>query len=157
MSWRLEGSVSVSCSARDFYSGVAVWLERPNVVNKRLLGAVTHFQTDYLKLVHLADAKVKEVGVTTPGCTKGGTVDRRETDSVVYKQPENKQIDSIVLSELLQVSRLVTEESVTGAPFNGKCLIRELLPKMRNMPQSLEAVIISKITVWLMGISALLN
>ena len=38
--WREVGSLETSCSAADFLSGVEVWVKRPQVVNRRLLGAV---------------------------------------------------------------------------------------------------------------------
>lgn len=39
-SWREEGGMETNCSASEFLSGVDVWVKRPQVVNKRLLGAV---------------------------------------------------------------------------------------------------------------------
>lgn len=41
MSWVGLSELKVICSVDNFYCGVNVWLQRPNVVNKRLLGAVT--------------------------------------------------------------------------------------------------------------------
>ena len=38
--WRETGSLETSCSAANFLSGVEVWLKRPQVINRRLLGAV---------------------------------------------------------------------------------------------------------------------
>ena len=38
--WQEIGGLETSCSARDFLSGVDVWVKRPQVVNRRLLGAV---------------------------------------------------------------------------------------------------------------------
>ena len=39
--WREVGGLETNCSAGDFLSGVDVWITRPQVVNRRLLGAVT--------------------------------------------------------------------------------------------------------------------
>ena len=38
--WTCISECEVACSGADFHSGVEVWLRRPNVVNKRVLGAV---------------------------------------------------------------------------------------------------------------------
>ena len=38
--WREIGSVEANFSAVDFLSGVDVWVKRPQVVNRRLVGAV---------------------------------------------------------------------------------------------------------------------
>ena len=38
--WREVGALETTCSAEDFLSGVEVWVTRPQVVNRRLLGAV---------------------------------------------------------------------------------------------------------------------
>lgn len=39
-SWREIESLETGCDAADFLSGVEVWIKRPQVVNRRLLGAV---------------------------------------------------------------------------------------------------------------------
>ena len=38
--WREIGYLETSCGTEDFLSGLEVWLKRPQVVNRRLLGAV---------------------------------------------------------------------------------------------------------------------
>lgn len=38
--WREIGGLETNCGASDFLSGVDVWVKRPQVVNRRLLGAV---------------------------------------------------------------------------------------------------------------------
>lgn len=38
--WREIEGLETNCSANDFLSGVEVWVKRPQVVNRRLLGAV---------------------------------------------------------------------------------------------------------------------
>lgn len=38
--WREIGGLETKCSASDFLSGVDVWVRRPQVINKRVLGAV---------------------------------------------------------------------------------------------------------------------
>ena len=40
MEWIKFASVETACSKEDFFSGVEVWLTRPHVVNRRLLGSV---------------------------------------------------------------------------------------------------------------------
>lgn len=44
MSWVLKHSLKASCSVGDFYSGVEVWVRRPNVVNRKLLGSVVRLE-----------------------------------------------------------------------------------------------------------------
>lgn len=42
--WELQHSLETSCSSEDFYSGVDVWIRRPNVINRKLLGAVIRLE-----------------------------------------------------------------------------------------------------------------
>jgi hypothetical protein len=42
--WKLKGSVTASCTEEEFYSGVDVWVRRPNVVNRKLLGAMIQLE-----------------------------------------------------------------------------------------------------------------
>lgn len=44
MTWELKRSLKASCSVEDFYSGVDVWVKRPNVVNRKLIGAVIRLE-----------------------------------------------------------------------------------------------------------------
>lgn len=37
-------SLEAACSSEDFYSGVDVWIRRPNVINRKLLGAVIRLE-----------------------------------------------------------------------------------------------------------------
>ena len=37
--WREIGSLDTTCGPEDFISGLEVWVKRPQVVNRRLLGA----------------------------------------------------------------------------------------------------------------------
>ena len=39
-SWREMGRLETNCSASDFLLGVEVWVKRPQVVNRRVLGAL---------------------------------------------------------------------------------------------------------------------
>ena len=41
---KLQCSLQTACSSADFYSGVDVWIRRPNVVNRKLLGSVTSLE-----------------------------------------------------------------------------------------------------------------
>lgn len=46
MSWELKPSLTLetSCSSEEFYSGVDVWIRRPNVINRKLLGAMVRLE-----------------------------------------------------------------------------------------------------------------
>ena len=46
VSFRLIASALVECSVEDFVSSLNVWIHRPQVVNKRLLGAVVKEERD---------------------------------------------------------------------------------------------------------------
>jgi len=40
MAWTVLSTADASCSVEDFFAGVDVWMKRPQVVNRRLLGAI---------------------------------------------------------------------------------------------------------------------
>lgn len=42
--WQLKHSLETSCSSEELYSGVDVWIKRPNVINRKLLGAVIRLE-----------------------------------------------------------------------------------------------------------------
>lgn len=44
MSWNHKQSVRVQCSVPGFHAGVEVWICRPNVVDKKVLGAVVQLE-----------------------------------------------------------------------------------------------------------------
>lgn len=45
MTWQLKArSVHVRCSVPGFHAGVEVWIRRPNVVDKKLLGSVMQLE-----------------------------------------------------------------------------------------------------------------
>lgn len=55
MSWKLNHSFETSCSSEAFYSGVDVWTRRPNVVNRKLLGAVVRLEAALSPVWHSLD------------------------------------------------------------------------------------------------------
>ena len=44
MPWELKHRLKASCSMKEFYSGMEVWVRRPNVVNRKLLGAMVRLE-----------------------------------------------------------------------------------------------------------------
>lgn len=44
MSWELTLSLDTLCSVSGFHAGVEVWIRRPNVVDKKVLGAVVELE-----------------------------------------------------------------------------------------------------------------
>ena len=141
MSWRIEAEQPVTCSVGDFYSGASVWLQRPNVVNRRLLGAVILYENESIRPNTDTDT------VDTLNCPKGDIFGRRDIKDLCQSEEyhaEDKQIGPHVLSQLQCVLRMVASERRDGTVSNGRCIVREILPKMRNMPEGLEAVIIGK-------------
>lgn len=148
MSWRLEAERTVTCSVSDFYSGVNVWLQRPNVVNRRLLGAVILYENKSPRHIHpVTDEPVTLDTVDMFNCPKGDIVSGCDTKNVFQSeqfQIKEQQIGPHVMPQLQCVLKMVASERGDKTVRNDRCIIREMLPKMRNMPASLEAVIIGK-------------
>ena len=85
------------CGAADFLSGVSVWLRRPQVVNRRLVGA-TLVRGDWEKVEEVAKAARRETGKA---------VERRNCVFVRELLPRSKSVPlkrervSVCLSESL--------------------------------------------------------
>lgn len=103
MNWSIAAEEIVSCSVSGFYSGVDVWLTRPQVLNRRLLGCV----------------EVYASGSTTHATGNG---DREEA-----------------------VSRYRELLNACEVGDNSRVLVRQLLPRLKNMAESLEGVIIGRL------------
>lgn len=116
MRWVTICECAASCSIEDFYSGVDVWLKRPNVVNKRLLGAVIVAEDD-----KISTESALEVSVD-------GDVERGRQSMVVLAHLYCKELQREGESEV-QSAVLI------------KGMVRELLPKMRSSSRGLEAVL----------------
>ena len=113
MNWITLCEHAASCSVEDFYSGVDVWLKRPNVVNKRLLGAVIVAENDRISL----------------GGSVDGDVVRGRQSMVVLAQLYCKELHNGEGDPEVQ----------SAASLKG--MVRELLPKMRSSSRGLEAVL----------------
>ncbi len=116
MSWKVQAEKIVSCAATDFYSGVEVWLTRPQVINRRLLGCVEVYSS------HAMEHTTTHVHIND-GCGA--------SSEVLYGD---------CLSSL--VSCVLSEEG--GA--RSRVIVRRMLPRMRNMAESLEAVVIGRLS-----------
>lgn len=119
MSWTSLYEHAASCSVEDFYSGVDVWLKRPNVVNKRLLGAVIVAEDDKI----------------STECTL-----EIDDDGMV----RGRHASMAVLAELYcrELQRAGSEDnSEVQSTVLLKGMVRELLPKMRSSSRGLEAVL----------------
>ena len=131
MSWELLGERQVACSVENFYSSVNVWLKRPNVVNRRLLGAVEV-------------TGVEEICLSTISPLKNGEDDEvrgrqlLRTLALLYDTETRAESDSVDKA---------SENSLRGgsAPVKLKGTLRQLLPKMRSSPKGWEAVLIDEV------------
>ena len=122
MSWKAEAECTVSCSVQDFYCGVDVWLERPQVVNRRLLGCVT---------VHKRQLDQ----------------DTSRTLSLHSSDDQHQSLSEESLRVLDHLVRCVCEE-VEGT-CHGDVIVRRLLPRMKRMEEGLEVVVIGEgVRVW---------
>lgn len=63
--WKLCSSLETSCSGEDFFSGVDVWVRRPNVVNRKLVGVVNLLEAStspvWGRLAHTDPVTVREL------------------------------------------------------------------------------------------------
>ena len=72
--WQLHSSFEVSCSTEEFFSGVDVWVRRPNVLNRKLVGVVCVHEAplsvpDWTHLVsegHGGPVSVSQLSETAP-------------------------------------------------------------------------------------------
>lgn len=119
MSWVTVCEYAASCSVEDFYSGVEVWLKRPNVVNKRLLGAVIVAEND-----KISTERTLEVN------EDGGMVRGRHSSMAVLAQLYCKELQ-----------RTEEGDSEVQSTVLLKRVVRELLPKMRSSSRGMEAVL----------------
>lgn len=116
MSWVTICECVASCSVEDFYSGVDVWLKRPNVVNKRLLGAIIVAEGDKISTESAPEVSVDD------------DMERGRQSMVVLAQLYCKELQREGDSEV-QSAVLI------------KGMVRELLPKMRSSSRGLEAIL----------------
>lgn len=88
MPWRLVHSLKTTCSGGDFYSSVDVWIRRPNVVNRKLLGAVIRL----------------EAPLSPAWASKDPIADGHVTVGELHQEPEQGGVASgsrVVVRELL--------------------------------------------------------
>lgn len=137
MEWIKFASVETACSKEDFFSGVEVWLTRPHVVNRRLLGSVV--------LQEEAVERGREWGWLGrvregTGCTGRG---REDCDS---SSPTGCMPAGITSHSSGGTGQLLPNMEVspppTGPPL--RCLVRELLPRLRSLPPGREAVVVGE-------------
>ena len=74
--WKEVGGVETDCSAAEFLSGVAVWVRRPQVVNRRLVGAVL-VEGDWEKVEEMAEREFDEAVETRNGVFVRELIPRR--------------------------------------------------------------------------------
>lgn len=115
--WREVGALETTCSAEDFLSGVEVWVTRPQVVNRRLLGAV-----------------IVEGG----GAKAGEKVERRIGKEKEHSQPTLTAQSPDVCSHDNECAAVSGGLSWCGG--RDSCTVRELLPRMRSMEPRREGV-----------------
>jgi hypothetical protein len=120
MSWATLCESAASCSVKDFYSGVEVWLKRPNVVNKRLLGAVIVAEND--KISTECTAEVND----------GGMVRGRQSMAVLAQ---------LYCKDLQRAEEGSPGDSEIQSTALLKGVVRELLPKMRSSSRGFEVVL----------------
>ncbi len=109
MSWTTAAEEIVTCPVSGFYSGVDVWLKRPQVLNRRLLGCVEVYTSPDTSPATILELEAK--------CNGHGAL---------YRE--------VLLSGI-----------VCEGGGNSCVVVRRLLPRMRNMAESLEGVVIGKL------------
>lgn len=128
--WVVISEHKAACSVDNFYSGFKVWLERPNVVNKRLLGAVTVIQEQEI----------------CPTAQATGSSDEERGRHVLsalsrlYFEEERRIAGSEACGDESRGRGEVPDGSGVGLMV--KASLRQLLPKMRGAPKGFEAVLV---------------
>ena len=120
-SWELKRSLETPCTPEGFHLGLDVWVRRPNVVNRKLLGAVTRLE-----------------GPLTPSSPAW-----RQLDDCRLPSPSPC---SPVSSTRLTIGLLVGPDSGgdVGEWPRSKVVVRELFPRVgghQQLPSRLELVV----------------
>ena len=128
MSWVLLSEHKAACSVDNFYSGVNVWLKRPNVINRRLLGAVTVVEEEELT------------------CPRWSTTNGE--DDMVRGRQLLTTLSRLYCEEMRPNDGVdkAAETSMSGSQtaMKLKGVVRQLLPKMRSSPKGWEAVLVDE-------------
>ena len=139
MEWTKFASIETACSKEDFFSGVEVWLTRPHVVNRRLLGSVV-LQEETVKRGREGEW-LRSVREGT-GCAGRG---REDNDS---NSPTGCMAAAITSHNYGDTRHHLPNMEValppTGHPVPIRCLVRELLPRMRSLLPGREAVVVGE-------------
>lgn len=132
MSWVLLSEHKAECSVDNFYSGVNVWLKRPNVINRRLLGAVTVAEEEELTCLSSSSKTPVENG----------------EDDVVRGRRLLTNLSQLYCEEMRLNDGVdkAAETSMSGSQTAVKLkgVVRQLLPKMRSSPKGWEAVLVDE-------------
>ena len=132
MTWVSLSEHNAACSVDNFYSGVNVWLQRPNVVNKRLLGAVTLLEERYLTISTRSSDQDKVVDDVERG--------RQALLALAQLYGEERQREDFSCKDKRQQG---CDSHHQGEPWL-KGVLRQLLPKMRSASKAWEAVLIDE-------------
>ena len=119
MPWRLKGRLETTSSYSDFYSGVDVWIRRPNVLNRKLIGAVIQLESETgsrnWSLDDLDSIASLRVGDLLDG-----------KSSVTEKEVEEMQ----------------DVDKTPSGSGKSKLLVRQLLPRLKQIHSTHELIII---------------
>ena len=132
MGWVVLSKEVTSCSVDDFFAGVDVWLKKPQVVNRRLLGAVI-----------LREHVLSSQGRTSdPGdeWLWGYQLHRELGESTKQESQLSGRTSEHSNST---ISSRDVGEVVSGSPADEggvTCLVRELLPKRRSILPKEDAI-----------------
>ena len=128
MGWTVLSETDTSCSVEDFFAGVDVWLRRPQVVNRRLLGAI-------ILREHVLDSNSEPEGEWQWAYQLHREVQGSAEQGGQLYDVDGESLDSAIIG--LEVDKEDTHEKE-----NVTCLVRELLPKMKSMPPVKDTILI---------------
>ena len=131
--WAKLASLETACSKEDFFSGLEVWLRRPHVVNRRLLGSVV-LQEEAVERGREGELLRRWRGGTSRAA--GGREDKESID-LTECMTDGSVADNGGMSR--QVPNMEVAPPPTG--YSLRCQVRELLPRMRSLLPGREAVI----------------
>ena len=143
MGWVVLSEEVTSCSVEDFFSGVDVWLRRPQVVNRRLLGAVI-LREHVLSSQGTCDHEGQWVWAYQLHKELGESIKQGNQLS----DSASEHSDSVISGEEVG-------EVVSGSPADEgcvTCLVRELLPKMRSVPPKEDAIFLGNECVFVISL-----
>lgn len=94
--WKLCHCEETSCTWEEFLSGVDVWIRRPNVLNRRLVGVVHLLECPLSPAWGQQQLDLSHMTVSQLQCDGGAQVDETMTSKILVREilPRERRVTS---------------------------------------------------------------